>query len=47
MNSVIESRQQWKAAVDIYEKMTTIPGSHNEEARQRASKLRLEKGLRD
>lgn len=44
---LVESRQQWKAAVDIYEKMTTIPGSHNEEARQRASKLRLEKGLRD
>jgi len=45
--ALVESRQQWKSAVGIYEKMATIPGPHAEQARQRVRKLRLEHFLWD
>ena len=45
--ALLESRQQWKSAVGIYEKMTAIPGPHAEQARQRIRKLRLEHFLWD
>ncbi|MEO6788144.1 MAG: tetratricopeptide repeat protein, partial [Chthoniobacteraceae bacterium] len=45
--ALVESRQQWKSAVGIYEKMATIPGPHAEQARQRIRKLRLEHFLWD
>jgi tetratricopeptide (TPR) repeat protein len=45
--ALVESRQQWKSAVGIYEKMAAIPGPHAEQARQRVRKLRLEHFLWD
>ncbi|MEO6739251.1 MAG: tetratricopeptide repeat protein [Chthoniobacteraceae bacterium] len=45
--ALVESRQQWKSAVGIYEKMAAIPGPHAEQARQRIRKLRLEHFLWD
>ncbi len=45
--ALAESRQQWKSAVGIYEKMAAIPGPHAEQARQRIRKLRLEHFLWD
>jgi len=45
--ALVESRQQWKSAVGIYEKMASIPGPHAEQARQRIRKLRLEHFLWD
>jgi TolA-binding protein len=45
--ALIESREQWKSAVGIYEKMAAIPGPHAEQARQRIRKLRLEHFLWD
>ncbi len=45
--ALAESRQQWKSAVGIYEKMAAIPGPHSEQARQRIRKLRLEHFLWD
>ena len=45
--ALVESRQQWKSAVGIYEKMAAIPGPHAEQARQRMRKLRLEHFLWD
>jgi tetratricopeptide (TPR) repeat protein len=45
--ALVESRQQWKSAVGIYEKMTAVPGPHAEQARQRVRKLRLEHFLWD
>ena len=45
--ALTESRQQWKSAVGIYEKMAAIPGPHAEQAKQRVRKLRLEHFLWD
>ena len=45
--ALVESRQQWKSAIGIYEKMAAIPGPHAEQARQRVRKLRLEHFLWD
>jgi hypothetical protein len=45
--ALVESRQQWKSAVGIYEKMAAIPGPHAEQAKQRVRKLRLEHFLWD
>jgi tetratricopeptide (TPR) repeat protein len=45
--ALVESRQQWKSAVGIYEKMAAIPGPHAEQARQRVRRLRLEHFLWD
>ena len=45
--ALVESRQQWKSAVGIYEKMSAIPGPHAEQAKQRVRKLRLEHFLWD
>jgi tetratricopeptide (TPR) repeat protein len=45
--ALVESRQQWKSAVGLYEKMAAIPGPHAEQARQRVRKLRLEHFLWD
>jgi len=45
--ALVESRQQWKSAVGIYEKMAAIPGPYAEQAKQRVRKLRLEHFLWD
>jgi tetratricopeptide (TPR) repeat protein len=45
--ALVESRQQWRSAVGIYEKMAAVPGPHAEQARQRIRKLRLEHFLWD
>ncbi len=45
--TIVESRQQWKSAVGIYDKMAAVPGPHAEQARQRVRKLRLEHFLWD
>ncbi len=45
--ALVESRQQWKSAVGIYEKMAAIPGPHVEQAKQRVRRLRLEHFLWD
>lgn len=39
---ILESRQQWKNAIGIYEKMAKLPGPHTEQAMQRVKTLRLE-----
>ncbi|MEQ1854090.1 MAG: tetratricopeptide repeat protein, partial [Chthoniobacteraceae bacterium] len=44
---IAESRQQWKSAVAIYEKMAAIPGPHADQAKNRAKTLRLEHFLWD
>jgi tetratricopeptide (TPR) repeat protein len=44
---IAESRQQWKSAVAIYDKMAAVPGPHAEQARRRAKTIRLEHFLWD
>lgn len=39
---ILESRQQWKNAIGIYEKMAKLPGPHTEQVKQRIKTLRLE-----
>ena len=45
--SLLESRQQWKNAIGVYEKMAKLPGPQSEQARQRIKALKLEHRLWD
>ena len=43
----VGTREEWKAAVGVYEKMAAIPGPHADKAKQRIKTLRLEHFLWD
>lgn len=44
---ILEAQQQWRAAFGVCKKMASVPGPHNEDAKKRASRLRLEHSLQD
>ena len=39
---ILESREQWKNAVSVYERMAALPGAHAAQAKQRVTTLRLQ-----